>query len=623
MRFLTGALAVVGLLASGVASLPQIPEPNPIPKKYPGTSADLEIRGQEAELEFRSELEPRVPPGSCHSASNRACWTTGFNINTDYEVSTPPSGAIRKYTLTLTEVDNWTGPDGVVKKKVMLVNGKILGPTILADWGDFIEVKVINNLLSNGTSIHWHGLHQKGTQLHDGANGVTECPIPPNGGTFTYKFRATQYGSSWYHSHFSAQYGNGVVGTIQINGPASLPYDIDLGVFPVTDYYYATADELVLFTKNNGPPFSDNVLFNGTNKHPVTGAGNYAEVKLTPGKRHRLRLINTSTENHFQLSLVGHQMTIIAADFVPVNAMTVQSVFLAVGQRYDVTIDASATPGNYWFNATFGGQDFCGNSNNPAPAAIFRYTNSPNPTALPTNPGTRPTDSQCNDILNLTPVVQRTVPAVQNFVKRPANTLPVQLQIGGTQLFTWKINGSAIDVNWSKPVAQYVIEGNTSYPTQDNIVHVDEVDQWTYWLIENDPDNVVSLPHPFHLHGHDFVVLGRSPDATPASQTRYVFDAAVDKFRLTGANPVRRDVAMLPARGWLLIAFKTNNPGAWLMHCHIAWHVSHGLSVDFLERANDFRNGLSAADKAGFNDNCNAWRTWWATAPFPKEDSGL
>ncbi|KAK0612088.1 laccase [Immersiella caudata] len=615
MRFLAGALALVGLLAPTVLALPQIPEPNPIPKDYNVNSAELEIRTD-------PDLEPRAPP-TCHSPSNRACWTTGFNINTDYEVLTPPAGTTKKYTLTLTEVDNWLGPDGVVKKKVMLVNGSIFGPTIRADWGDWIEVKVINNLRTNGTSIHWHGLHQKGTQLHDGANGVTECPIPPNGGQFTYRFRATQYGSSWYHSHFSAQYGNGVVGTIQIDGPASLPYDIDLGVFPITDYYYAAADELVIFTANNGPPFSDNVLFNGTNVHPTTGAGNYAEVKLTPGKRHRLRLINTSTENHFQLSLVGHQMTIIAADFVPVNAMTVQSVFLGVGQRYDVTIDASATPGNYWFNATFGGQDFCGNSHNPAPAAIFRYTNSPNPTALPTNPGTPPVDSQCNDILNLTPVVQRTVPNVQNFVKRPANTLDVELQIGGTQLFTWKINGSAINVDWSKPVAQYVIEGNTSYPTQDNIVHVNEVDQWTYWLIENDPDNVVSLPHPFHLHGHDFVVLGRSPDATPASQTRYVFQEAIDKWRLNGANPIRRDVAMLPAKGWLLIAFKTNNPGAWLMHCHIAWHVSHGLSVDFLERVQDFRNGLSASDKAGFTNNCNAWRTWWATAPFPKIDSGL
>ncbi len=92
---------------------------------------------------------------------------------------------------------------------------------------------------------------------------------------------------------------------------------------------------------------------------------------------------------------------------------------------------------------------------------------------------------------------------------------------------------------------------------------------------------------------------------------------------LRGANPVRRDVTMLPARGWVLIAFKSDNPGAWLLHCHIAWHVSGGLSSDFLEREADFRNGLSAADKAQHNANCNAWRAYWPTAPWPKIDSGL
>ncbi len=301
---------------------------------------------------------------------------------------------------------------------------------------------------------------------------MTECPIPPNGGTRVYKFRAEQYGSSWYHSHFSAQYGNGIVGTIQINGPASLPYDIDLGTFPITDYYYKTADELMLFTQNNGPPFSDNVLFNGTAKHPTTGAGQYANVTLTPGKRHRLRLINTSVENHFQVSLVDHTMTIIANDLVPVNAYTADSVFLAVGQRLDVTIDASRTPGNYWLNVTFGGSNFCGGSLNPNPAAIVHYAGAPG--GLPTNKGVAPTDHQCLDNPNLTPVVQRTVP-VSGFVKKPSNTLPVHLDLTGTPLFVWKVNGSAINVDWNKPIVDYVLSQNTSYPPENNVVQVDAV----------------------------------------------------------------------------------------------------------------------------------------------------
>ena len=80
---------------------------------------------------------------------------------------------------------------------------------------------------------------------------------------------------------------------------------------------------------------------------------------------------------------------------------------------------------------------------------------------------------------------------------------------------------------------------------------------------------------------------------------------------------------MLPARGWLLIAFKTDNPGAWLMHCHIAWHVSGGLSVDFLERPAELRQRLTTQDKTDFNRVCNEWRAYSPTNPFPKADSGL
>ncbi|EGS22488.1 uncharacterized protein CTHT_0020300 [Thermochaetoides thermophila DSM 1495] len=562
----------------------------------------------------------RDGPGPCHTPSNRACWASGFDIYTDYEVNTPNTGVTRKYTLTLTEEDNWTGPDGVVKEKIMLVNGKIMGPTIEANWGDWIEVNVINNLLTNGTSIHWHGIHQKGSNLHDGANGVTECPIPPNGGQRTYRFRAQQYGTSWYHSHFSAQYGNGIVGPIVIHGPASLPYDIDLGPFPLVDYYYKSADELVHHTQSNGPPFSDNVLFNGTGVHPQTGHGQYAKVTLTPGKRHRLRIINMSTENHFQVSLVGHQFTVIAADMVPVHSYNTDSLFLAVGQRYDVIIDASPTPGNYWFNVTFGGGFACGGSLNPHPAAIFHYEGAPD--ALPTNPGVTPRDHNCLDTLDLVPVVPRNV-QVNQFVKKPENTLPVELSIGGTPLFVWKVNGSAIDVDWGNPVLQYVMDGNTSYRQADNIVEVNGVNQWTYWLIENDPNGAFSLPHPMHLHGHDFLIVGRSPDVPPGSNQRYNFDPATDIYRLRGQNPTRRDVAMLPAGGWLLLAFRTDNPGAWLLHCHIAWHVSGGLSVDFLERPDDLRNSIPQHDKDEFNRVCNEWRTYWPNNPYPKIDSGL
>lgn len=331
-------------------------------------------------------------------------------------------------------------------------------------------------------------MRQRGSNLHDGVNGVTECPIPPNGGKRTYSFHATQYGTGWYHSHFSAQYGNGVVGSILIHGPASLPYDVDLGVFPISDYYYQTADDLVEFTKNNGPPPSDNVLFNGTNVHPVTGAGKYAKVMLTPGKRHLLRIINPSVENHFTVSLVGHTMTVVGADFVPMNSYTTNSLFLGVGQRYDVTIDASQAVGNYWFNVTFGGNQFCGFSKNQFPAAIFSYAGAPN--TLPTNKGSAPVDHLCNDNLDLTPVVTRTVPT-NSFTPSPDNKLDVHLDSAANQLFVWKINSQDINVNWEKPVVQYILDGNTSYAVEDNLVMLTSANQVSYILLRPLMDNSV------------------------------------------------------------------------------------------------------------------------------------
>ena len=108
--------------------------------------------------------------------------------------------------------------------------------------------------------------------INDGANGITECPIPP-GASKVYRFRAEQYGTSWYHSHFSSQYANGITGSIQINGPASLPYDIDLGVFPISDWYKGEAEAIQssLIPAPGAAPPSDNVLFNGS--HVNTDGG--------------------------------------------------------------------------------------------------------------------------------------------------------------------------------------------------------------------------------------------------------------------------------------------------------------------------------------------------------------
>ena len=278
-----------------------------------------------------------------------------------------------------------------------------------------------------------------------------------------------------------------------MNGPASSDYDIDLGPFVLSDYYHKTADELVIYTATNGAPPSDNVLFNGTTVDPDTGSGEYAKITLTSGKKHRLRLINTSkssiplssymtnnttpgVENHLQLSIVNHNMTIIGTDFVPVNPYPTDSLFIAVGQRYDVIIDANQDVDNYWFNVTYGGSGFCGSSNNPYPAAIVQYDGAAD--GNPTDEGTTPIDHQCLDPMDLVPIVTRTVPT--DFTPSSDNTLDVHLDLTAPT-FVWYINNSSMTVDWDKPVAQYVYENDTDYPSTNNIWQVDGADQVSHY----------------------------------------------------------------------------------------------------------------------------------------------
>lgn len=118
--------------------------------------------------------------------------------------SAPHTGAVRSYDFTVTR--GQISPDGYLRD-VILINGQYPGPAIEANWGDTFVITVHNNITGpeEGTSFHWHGLLQKGTQYMDGVPAVTQCPIAP-GASFTYNFKADLYGTSWYHSHYSAQY---------------------------------------------------------------------------------------------------------------------------------------------------------------------------------------------------------------------------------------------------------------------------------------------------------------------------------------------------------------------------------------------------------------------------------
>jgi hypothetical protein len=111
------------------------------------------------------------------------------------------------------------------------------------------------------------------------------------------------------------------------------------------------------------------------------------------------------------------------------------------------------------------------------------------------------------------------------------------------------------------------------------------------------------------LHGHDFFILAQ------AGPEVGWFDPTKFKPKLTGGP--RRDVATLPVGGHLVLAIEADNPGVWLMHCHIAWHVSQGFALQIVERQDEVPGMLSKPVLGGgldrlkqLNDNCKAWTTY-------------
>lgn len=156
----------------------------------------------------------------------------------------------------------------------------------------------------------------------------------------TYTFKLTQHGTTWYHSHYTTQYGEGLYGGLIINGPASADYDTDLGTYMVNDWYYQTASQLNSIAASNlqiqkPPPPADNILINGTNKN-AAGGGAYGKVSLTKGKKYLLRLINSSLDAQIRVSLDGHPFSVVTSDLVPIQPFTTNWILLGIGMFHNL-----------------------------------------------------------------------------------------------------------------------------------------------------------------------------------------------------------------------------------------------------------------------------------------------
>ncbi|EKG17545.1 Multicopper oxidase type 1 [Macrophomina phaseolina MS6] len=532
-----------------------------------------------------------------NTADDRTVWCD-YDISTDYYNDGPDTGVTREYYFVVSDVT--VSPDGI-SRSAMAVNGSIPGPTIFADWGDTVKVTVYNDLTTsgNGSSIHWHGIRQNYTNQNDGVVSITQCPIAV-GETYTYEWKATQYGSSWYHSHIGLQAWEGVFGGIIINGPATANYDEDLGIMFLNDWDHSTVDELYDSAQSSGPPTLDTGLINGTNIYNDSGTvtGSRWEASLTEGTSYRLRLVNAAVDSHFKFSIDNHTLQVIAMDLVPIEPYETTVLDIGMGQRYDVivTADQASVASDFWLRAI--PQTACSDNDNADDIkGIIHYGSS---TGTPETTAYDYTDACVDeDSSDLVPYVSKTATSGTSLAEA------VSVGYNSDNLFRWYMNETSMEVEWENPTLLQVYNDNLTFTDTSGVVQLDTADQWYFFVIETDN----AVPHPIHLHGHDFFVLAAGTGSYSSDVT------------LTLDNPPRRDTAMLDSSGYLVLAFETDNPGAWLMHCHIGWHTSEGFALQILERYTEIQDSLIDYDV--LNDTCSTWSTYSEANSIEEEDSGV
>nr|ACU52699.1 putative laccase 5 [Agaricus bisporus var. bisporus] len=465
-------------------------------------------------------------------------------------------------TLTLETKD--FAPDGF-ERPASLINGIHPGPVITANKGENIRMNVVNELTDEnqilGASIHWHGLFQKGTNFMDGVIDVTQCPISPNN-SFEYSFDTTdQAGTFWYHSHFDVQYCDGIRGALIVydpHDPLKYMYDVDdeSTIITLSDWYHTLATEIT------GAALEDATLINGRGRY-VGHEGDpvdLAVVNVKRGKRYRFRIVSLSCSPDFTFSIDQHDLTIIEVEGTETIPETVNTIRILAGQRYSAVLNANQRVDNYWIRALPNrgangiGDTFDGGVN----SAILRYKG-----AREEDPMTEQPSVQIPLIeANLHPYFPHPVPGEPN-PDGADHTLPFTIKLNSGQ---WSFNDTPF-VPTPVPVLLQILSGATD-PAEllpEGTIYRVERNQTIQLDIQAGP---AGNPHPLHLHGHEFWVV------KSAGSAEYNFD-----------NPVIRDtVSAGNNQGDLVsIRFTTDNPGPWIFHCHIDFHLRDGLAIVFAE----------------------------------------
>jgi FtsP/CotA-like multicopper oxidase with cupredoxin domain len=386
--------------------------------------------------------------------------------------------------------------------------------------GPVIELELGQTLHSEFTnSLDYDStVHWHGLRVPDAMDGaIRMMDMVPPGGSFTYDLPMQDAGFYWYHPHMSTEQDleRGLYGRVIVRHPDEPRVDCELPV--VLDDILLDEDSLQI-----APQDTDHMQLMGRLGNVLMANGRSdRRVEVKAGETMILRLVNAANARYFDLTLEGQQMRVVGTDggWLP-EEVPVDHLVLGPGERAIVAVDWVGAPGDELrlMNARFRLHD--------ETASMVEY----DPLGEGENPVMR--------------FVIGDEPGTPTPMVLPQDDAPAAFTGEEPIAHTWVLDEQMED-------GIVTIDGQ-SYPDVPTVMVDANVP--TSFVIQNDSE----MHHPFHLHGNRFQV--RSVDGAPP-----LFDGWKDTFDI-------------PPFASVQITSELDNPGEWMVHCHILEHAELGMA---------------------------------------------
>ncbi len=399
---------------------------------------------------------------------------------------------------------------------VWAYNKTVPGTELRFRQGQRLRVEV-ENALHVETTVHWHGVRLPNAM--DGVPHLTQPPIAAKGGRFVYEFDLPDAGTFWYHPHWQSfeQVGRGLYGALIVEEREAPAVDRDV-VWVLSDW---RLDRKASIVEDFGNRMDATHAGRIGNTVTVNGAirESYA---VRAGERIRLRLINTANARIFGLGFEGHEPWVIALDGHPVDPHRSERVVLGPGMRADLILDCTGASGSrhrvvddFYPRRGYRLLDLTYSKEEVVRRQL------PLVAKLPPNPVAEP------DLAS----------AERHRIRFEGGMMGNMPPMQPGQAMAWTVNGK------SMPEASHSHEPILNLSRGRS--YVIELANDTQWH------------HPIHLHGHTFRVLSRGGKPNPRREWS--------------------DTVLLDPRSRAEVAFVADNPGHWMLHCHILEHQASGM----------------------------------------------